>query len=84
VLSNHYLLIRRVNSSYISGTLTPTFQVITYNISTFLPIFLIKSTNMLNLFIITTQALKPILPSTLNPAILAPRAGLKPKPIAKR
>jgi hypothetical protein len=26
----------------------------------------------------------PILPSTLNPAILAPRAGPKPKPLAER
>jgi hypothetical protein len=39
---------------------------------------------MSNLFTITTQASKPILPSTLNPAILAPRAGLKPKPLAER
>ena len=58
----------------------PTFQdYYTYNIS----IFLIKSTNISNLFTITAQASKPILPSTLNPAILAPRAGLKPKPLAK-
>ena len=58
----------------------PTFQVLqTYNIS----IFLIKSTNISNLFMITTQALKLILSSTLNLAILAPRYSLKPKPLAK-
>jgi hypothetical protein len=39
---------------------------------------------MSNLFIITTQASKPILPSTLNPTILAPRPGPKPKPLAER
>jgi hypothetical protein len=39
---------------------------------------------MSNPFTITTQASKPILPSTLNPAILAPRAGLKPKLVAER
>jgi hypothetical protein len=39
---------------------------------------------MSNLFMITAQALKPILPSTLNPTILAPRPGLKPKPLAER
>ena len=33
---------------------------------------------------ITTQALMPIPLSTLNPAILAPRPGLKPKPLAER
>ena len=76
--------IRRVNSSYISGASTPTFQVITYNIPTFLPIFSIKSTNMSNLFEIAAQASIPILPSTLNPAILAPRHGLKAKPLAER
>ena len=32
---------------------------------------------------ITTQASKPILPSTLNPVILALRASLKPKPVAE-
>ena len=32
---------------------------------------------------ITTQASKPILPSTLNPAILAPRHSPKPKPLAE-
>jgi transposase-like protein len=84
VLSNYYPPIRRVNSSYISGASTPTFQVITYNIPTFLPTFLIKSTNMSNPFTIAAQASKPILPSTLNPAILAPRAGPKPKPVAER
>jgi hypothetical protein len=45
---------------------------------------LIKSTNISNIFIITTQALKPILPSTLNPTILAPRHSLKPEPLAER
>ena len=39
---------------------------------------------MLNPFIIAAPALIPILPSTLNPAILAPRPGLKPKPLAER
>jgi hypothetical protein len=39
---------------------------------------------MSNPFTIAAQALMPILPSTLNPAILAPRAGLKPKPLAER
>ena len=39
---------------------------------------------MSNLFEITAQASTPIPPSTLNPAILAPRAGLKPKPLAER
>jgi hypothetical protein len=33
---------------------------------------------------IAAQASKPILPSTLNPAILAPRHGPKPKPLAER
>jgi hypothetical protein len=33
---------------------------------------------------ITAQASKPILPSTLNPTILAPRPGPKPKPLAER
>ena len=46
--------------------------------------FLIKSTNMSNPFTIAAQALKPIPPSTLNPAILAPRPGPKPKPLAER
>jgi hypothetical protein len=39
---------------------------------------------MSNLFMIAAQASKPILPSTLNPAILAPRHGPKPKPLAER
>ena len=39
---------------------------------------------MSNPFTIATQASKPILPSTLNPAILAPRHGPKPKPLAER
>ena len=72
--------IRRVASSYISDALTPTFQVITYNI----PTFLIKSTNMSNPFMIAAQASMPIPPSTLNPAILAPRPGPKPKPLGER
>ena len=84
MLSNHYPPIRRVNFSCISGASTPTFQVITYNIPTFLPTFLIKSTNMSNPFEIAAQALTPILPSTLNPAILAPRHGPKAKPLAER
>ena len=33
---------------------------------------------------ITAQALMPIPPSILNPAILAPRPGPKPKPLAER
>ena len=33
---------------------------------------------------IAAQASIPVLPSTLNPAILAPRAGPKPKPLAER
>jgi hypothetical protein len=33
---------------------------------------------------IAAQASTPIPPSTLNPAILAPRPGPKPKPIAQR
>jgi hypothetical protein len=33
---------------------------------------------------IAAQALTPIPPSTLNPAILAPRPGPKPKPLAER
>jgi hypothetical protein len=80
VLSNHYPPIRRVNSSYISGASRPLFRYYTHNIST----FLIKSTNMSNPFTIAAQASMPILPSTLNPAILAPRAGPKPKPLAER
>ena len=72
--------IRRVNSSYISGASTHFSGIITYNIST----FLIKSTNMSNPFMIAAQASIPILPSTLNPAILAPRPGPKPKPLAER
>ena len=39
---------------------------------------------MSNLFEIAAQALKPIPPSSLNSAILAPRAGPKPKPLAAR
>ena len=39
---------------------------------------------MSNPFTIAAQASTPILPSTLNPAILAPRPGPKPKPVAKR
>ena len=39
---------------------------------------------MSNPFMIAAQASKPILPSTLNPAILAPRHGPKPKPLAER
>ena len=39
---------------------------------------------MSNLFIIAAQALTPILPSALNPAVLAPRPGPKPKPLAER
>ena len=38
---------------------------------------------MSNLFMIATQALTPIPPSTLNLAILAPRPGPKPKPLAE-
>jgi hypothetical protein len=38
---------------------------------------------MSNPFMITTQAPTPVPPSTLNPAILAPRPGLKPKPLAE-
>jgi hypothetical protein len=71
MLSNHYLLIKRVNSRHISSTSTLTFQVVTYNIPTFLSTFLIRTTNMSNLFMIAAQALKPSLPSTLDPAIIA-------------
>ena len=39
---------------------------------------------MSNPFTIAAQASTPILPSTLNPAILAPRHGPKPKPLAER
>jgi transposase-like protein len=39
---------------------------------------------MSNPFEITAQASTRILPSTLNPAILAPRPGPKPKPLAER
>ena len=39
---------------------------------------------MSNPFTIAAQASKPILLSTLNPAILAPRHGPKPKPLAER
>ena len=39
---------------------------------------------MSNPFMITAQASMPIPPSTLNPAILAPRPSPKPKPLAKR
>jgi hypothetical protein len=45
---------------------------------------LIKSTNISNPFTIAAQASKPVLPSTLDPAIIAPRHGLKPKPLAER
>jgi hypothetical protein len=45
---------------------------------------MIKSTNMSNPFEIAAQASIPILPSTLNPAILAPRHGPKAKPLAER
>jgi hypothetical protein len=45
---------------------------------------MIKSTKMSNLFIVAAQALMPVPPSALNPAILAPRPGPKPKPLAKR
>jgi hypothetical protein len=45
---------------------------------------MIKSNKMSNLFIIAAQASMPVPPSTLNPAILAPRPGPKPKPIAER
>jgi hypothetical protein len=72
--------IRRVDSSYISGTSTLTFQVITYNIPTFLPIFLIKSTNMSNPFMIAAQALV----STPSSTSLAFRPGPKAKPLAAR
>jgi hypothetical protein len=43
-----------------------------------------KSTNMSNPFAIAAQTSTPIPPSTLNPAILAPRPGPKPKPLAER
>jgi hypothetical protein len=39
---------------------------------------------MSNPFEIAAQASKPIPPSSLNSAIPAPRAGLKPKPLAAR
>jgi transposase-like protein len=39
---------------------------------------------MSNPFMIAAQASTSIPPSTLNPAILAPRAGPKPKPLAER
>ena len=39
---------------------------------------------MLHPFTIAAQTLMPILPSTLNPAILAPRHGPKPRPLAER
>jgi transposase-like protein len=39
---------------------------------------------MSNLFMIPAQASTPVPSSTLNPAILAPRAGPKPKPLAER
>jgi hypothetical protein len=39
---------------------------------------------MSNPFIFTAQASTPVPSSTLNPAILAPRAGPKPKPLAER
>jgi transposase-like protein len=39
---------------------------------------------MSNPFTIAAQASKPILPSTLDPAIIAPRHGPKPKPLAER
>jgi hypothetical protein len=39
---------------------------------------------MSNPFMIAAQASKPILPSTLNPTIPAPRHGPKPKPLAER
>ena len=39
---------------------------------------------MSNPFIIAAQATTPILPSTLNPAVPAPRPGPKPKPLAER
>ena len=71
--------IRRVDSSYISGASTPTFQVITYNIPTFLPIFSIKSTNMSNPFEIAAQVL-----ATPSSTSLAPRPGPKAKPLAVR
>ena len=45
--------------------------------------YLIKSTDMSNPFTIAAQASTPILPSTLNPAILALRHGPKPKPLAE-
>jgi transposase-like protein len=54
--------------------------ITTHNI----PTFFIKSTNMSNPFLIAAQASMPIPPSTLNPAILAPRPGPKPKPLAER
>ncbi|KIM92526.1 hypothetical protein OIDMADRAFT_62504 [Oidiodendron maius Zn] len=38
---------------------------------------------MSNPFMIAAQASTPVLPSTLNPAILAPRAGPRPKPLAE-
>ena len=72
--------IRRVNSSYISGASTHFSGLLYPQLST----FLIKSTNMSNPFTIAAQASKPILPSTLNPAILAPRAGPRPKLVTER
>jgi hypothetical protein len=39
---------------------------------------------MSNPLMIAAQASKHILPSTLNPTILAPRPGPKPKPLAER
>ena len=39
---------------------------------------------MSNPFMIAAQASMPIPPSTLNPAILAPRPGPKPKPLGER
>jgi transposase-like protein len=74
-----YPPIRRVHSSCISGASTY-FSGIPTNIST----FLIKSTNMSNPFMIAAQASTPVPPSALNPAILAPRPGPKPKPLAER
>ena len=70
------LPIRRIDSSCISGALTH-FSGIIYT-------FLIKSTNISNQFMIAAQALTPILSSTPTPAILAPRASPRAKPLAKR
>ena len=72
--------IRRVDSSYISGASTHFSGIL----PTIYPTYLIKSTDMLHPFTIAAQASMPILPSTLNPAILAPRHGPKPKPLAER